>query len=373
MLKQNFKFICMGMLFIFGVIFNNALAQTNPYTLLGVRPGDDPAVIKKAWRNKLREVHPDAQAGRPNPLSLEEAEEQSKIYNKAYQDIKSGKAPHPRPGASASSQAQASRAQQQAQEARRRQQEEQARKRQQEEQARRRQQEAQRQAEAQARQRRETEQQEEQIRKHREQQEQRYREEQARQERAARPRQTSGTTDLTAEEWHQRIIRDFNQLSGDEEKLLPFLRERLYPGTNPNLSKNNYLTGLNQFIVGHVGPAVTKSNNMRFVLELGQTIGKQNEISILWLNSSPSREVYTRRLISIKKIIPTEDWKIVAQSSHSGFYPSVRELNDGLRTAVAHPGGSSSGCFKENLARQAYRRTQNMGRGGRGTGFDGTF
>lgn len=53
--------------------------EETPYSLLGIAPGATQAEIKKAFRTKMKEWHPDY-----NPHRLHEATEMSKKINAAY-------------------------------------------------------------------------------------------------------------------------------------------------------------------------------------------------------------------------------------------------------------------------------------------------
>ena len=58
---------------------HNSQKPANYYEILGVDPGAGPVKIKEAYRNKLKEWHPDRNADR-----IEAAEEKTKTLNHAY-------------------------------------------------------------------------------------------------------------------------------------------------------------------------------------------------------------------------------------------------------------------------------------------------
>ena len=66
-------------------------AEPDPYDVLGVDPGDDLEAIRKAWRQLVRESHPDQMMSRGLPEeAIKLAERRLIAINRAWETISAG-------------------------------------------------------------------------------------------------------------------------------------------------------------------------------------------------------------------------------------------------------------------------------------------
>ncbi|OSP53839.1 molecular chaperone DjiA [Pseudoruegeria sp. SK021] len=66
-------------------------SEPDPYDVLGVSPEDDPAEIRTAWRELVRQTHPDQMIARGvPPEALKLAEKRMVAINRAWEQIQAG-------------------------------------------------------------------------------------------------------------------------------------------------------------------------------------------------------------------------------------------------------------------------------------------